>query len=274
MCKSFIACLLVVFICVAGELPNVAKHPWFKTYNGYSLRQADVKLSTEGEIIVFPKVEEKRVIESKAITVNVLIEFQAKGSERWIKKTIQKNEFEVPQPAKAPRKKVEIIGTVTGDLKFKLRLEHEKKAVNIFAEFVDMPDYSTGKYRLSIISECPDLYSLSLSAKKREISTKTRGDAVTLIPVHDDDIRKKRYRIHEKIDLKPYEKAGIRSIELEANRYGKNDILWKLVDDNKGTLKLLPKNFHSGFHKGFDIKTILVDQTGELQSKGLRIEVD
>ena len=252
----------------------MAKHPWFKTYNGYSLRKADVKLTTEGVVVIYPMVEEKRVIESKAIEVHVLVEFKAKASDSWSKKKIHQEGFEILEPAEAPRDKVEIVGTVTDDMKYKLRLEHDRKGVNIFAEFVAMPDYSKGKYKLSLVSECPDLYSISTNEKQRVVSSKTRGDAVILIPVHDDDIKKKRYKLHDKVDLNPYEKAGIQSIELKANRYGESDLLWKLADPQKGTLTLTPKNAYAGLHKGFEVKTTLVDQTGELQSKGLRVEVD
>ena len=274
MAKCFIFILLTCCLALGGGLPNVAKHPWFKTYNGFSLRKADVKLTTEGEVIVYPMIEEKRVAESKAIVVSVWIEFKAKGSDSWSKKTIRKDGFETLEPAEAPREKVEIVGTVTGDVQYKLRLEHDRKGVNIFTEFVEMPDYSKGQYKLTLVAKCPDLYSISTSEKPRTVSSKTRGDALILIPVHDDDMRKKRYKLNSKVDLSPYEKAGIQSIALKASRYGENDLLWKLVDPQKGTLTLTPKNAYTGLHKGFEVKTTLVDQTGELQSKGLRVEVD
>jgi len=255
----------------ATELPNVGKFPWYKTYNGFSYKNVDMLLDTSGEFKVFPKIEEKRVSESYVITINFLLEYKEKNSDKWVKRKVK--EFYITEGAKAPREIAEVVTTVTGDVRFKLKIEHDKKGVNLSAEFVETPDYSSAKYRLSIVSEVSDLYGIGVDDRKSAVSSKLRGDGITIFPVHEKEVRKKKFKLQDEIDLTPYQSAGIKTIRLDANRYGKSDIYWYLLDGDKGTLDLELKNPEKGGHKGFRVSTILVDQIGELRSKGLRLEV-
>ena len=59
---------------------------------------------------------------------------------------------------------------------------------------------------------------------------------------------------------------------LKATRYGRNDFSWSVVEEGKGVLDLQLKNPSVGAHKGFYVVAELVNQHGESQGKGMRIE--
>ena len=108
--------------------------------------------------------------------------------------------------------------------------------------------------------------------KKSSISEKVRGDGITIDPIEDDDVKKKRFKLNSGIDVRPYHLAGIKSIELKAKRYGRNDFVWSLEDGRSGSLDLRLKSVASGAHKGFYVENVLVDKNGDTKSKGMRID--
>ena len=144
--------------------------------------------------------------------------------------------------------------------------------MTVTARFVDKPDYTKARYRLSLVSEVKDIYGQGSIVEKSVVRTKMKGDALTIIPLEDDAFRKKRLKLNEPIDLNPFQEFGIMSIELNANRYGRNNFLWSLADEEIGTLVLEPKNRLAGAHKGFGIRTVLVNEKGEEVGRGLRVE--
>lgn len=267
-----IFCSLVGNI-LAESLPILGKDSWAETYHGYEYRKMDVLWKKNGDILLFSKEKKERVSEAHAIVVKVKIEYKKLGTSDWVRRTIQPDGFTWSSPANLQQEKVTVTGTVTGDVKFQIHLQHTKEGVEISSDFVQPLDRTKAAYRLTLVSEMPDMYHFSHSEKKSDIYAKTKRDRLKIIPVNEDLIREKKYPTNTYIELERYEEAGIEAVELEASRYEKNKIIWSLVDPKLGMLVITPKSRVLGFHKGFYVSAILESQSGKILNKGIRIHI-
>lgn len=256
----------------AAKLPTYGKSPWYKTYHGYKRKKVDTILTTKGEVNFYPIVEKKRVAKGKLINVFVAVEFKPNDSAYWKKKKVKSTGFSFTEQAHVQKEEVKIVSTVTGDIQYSLSLKHDKKGVFVAADFIKVPKSDKGKYRLSIYTEIPNLYGLTSSKKKSEVAAKTRGDNLLIQP-KDKKKRPKRWKLNAEVRDAKFTEHEPAFFKLKTKRYGKNDIYISHKDKDPATSEILPINAQFGLHRGFRIRTTVVDEEGKKQSSGIRIEV-
>jgi len=257
----------------AGKLPTLGYKPWYGTYAGYSMRYMDVALSTEGDVKVYVKNGKERLSETYAVELELAIYRRPEGSQKWTKRSVKKTGYSVAKAPHVQEQHSEIQGAVTGDVKFKLKLNCTKGRVVISGEFVGKPaDLGAADYRMVLTAKVPDLYGITGSTKPRDISSKTRGDSISFMSP-DRKLGTKKFRMAEKVDLKPYEKQGLKRIELRTKRYGKRTLAF-LVDktNHDGSLRLVTR-LSERLYDGFTVEHVLVDEKHQNVGKGIVIEM-
>jgi hypothetical protein len=147
----------------------------------------------------------------------------------------------------------------------------DRNGLDIQSEMVGKPeDADEADYRLVLETDMPTLMTGSSKYDEKELKKKTRGDEVRL---EFKEEKGQRIRLYEVADAQKITTTLPTSIKLEADKIGRKELTWSILDrKDKGTFELDFKSTSKRFLDGFNIRVIIVDEKGEQLTKGIRME--
>lgn len=156
----------------------------------------------------------------------------------------------------------------------KIDFTFTKGAVLMKAAIVGEPkDAKTSDYRLSIVSKIDKFATIDKTDVNdtKMIKSKTRGDELR-IQTRENERSPTKVRFYEPIEIEKLEKEEIISIEAKADKIGRSKLRWSLANPKLGSLKIIPSATNKMPYDGFEVTTVLIDDTGKKQSEGMKLE--
>jgi len=257
---------------LADTLQGLKDKGWGSFYAGFQGSGIEMGVDTKGQVeFYFTPKKKLRMNRAWPIEAQVRIERREKGDEKWVRKTTQLDGFTPNGKVEFGQKDIEYQATVTGGVKFKVKITFDKSGVNIQSEMVGKPkDADKADYRLILETAMPSLMEGSSKYSEKELKNKTRGDEVR---IEFKEEKGQRIRLYEVQDAKKITTTLPTSIMLKADKIGRKKLTWSILDrKDKGALELDFKSTSNRFLDGFNIRVILVDEKGEQLSKGIRME--
>jgi hypothetical protein len=257
---------------LADTLIGLKDKGWASYYAGFLGSGFEVGVDTKGQVeFYFTPKKKLRMNRAWPIETQIRIERREKGEDKWVKKTTQLDGFTPMPKVQLDQENIEYQATVTGGVKFKVRIKFDKSGVNIQSEMIGKPeDADKADYRLVLESSMPTLMTGSSKYNEKELKNKTRGDEVR---VEFKEAKGQRIRLYEVQDAKKITTTLPTSIMVKADKIGRKKLTWSILDHkDKGTLELDFKSTSNRFLDGFNIRVILADEKGQQLTKGIRLE--
>ncbi len=259
---------------LAGPLPTLKEKGWTSFHAGFVGSGFEAGVDAKGQIALYftPKKKE-RLNTSWPVEVKFRIERRTKGKEKWSYRKTQQDGFTSTGNVEFKQEKMEYVATATGDVKYKVTVKFNKSGMEISGEMVGKPkDADKAEYRLVLRSAMPSVMLGSSKYNEKELKSKTRGDEVRL---EFKEEKGQKIRLYEVTDANKINAIFPKSIMLKADKIGRKDLIWSMLDPkDKGALELEFKSSSNRFLDGFNITAILVDEKGEQVSKGIKLDYD
>ncbi len=272
----FIYTILIVGLITPSSLADTMQglkdKGWSSYHAGFQGSGFEVGVDTKGQVeFYFTPKKRIRINRAWPIESQIRIERREKGEDNWVKKTTQLDGFTPMEKVALNQKDIEYQATVTGGVKFKVKITFDKSGVNIQSEMIGKPkDTDKAEYRLILESSMPALMTGSSKYDEKELKNKTRGDEVR---IEFKEAKGQRIRLYEVQDAKKISAILPTSIMVKADKIGRKKLTWSILDrKDKGALELDFKSTSKRFLDGFNIRVILVNEKSESLSKGIRME--
>ncbi len=256
-----------------ADILTTVKIPNWQSYHMTSKsKNHGIGVLQDGSIELFFLKRGEKLNLNKPVELKLKIERRTKNGTKWTTKSVKKDGFTNVQKAAENPEKLSLFGKITGGIEFKIDYTFTDKGVMMKAGFVGEPlDAKTADYRISVVSDVEELVTVSKDEENdiKKIKSKTRGSDLRIETRRG---KPTKIRFYEPIEVETLAKDEIVSIELKADKIGRKSLVWSLANSKLGSLKIEPDADNKMPYDGFKVSTILLDETGNIQSEGILLE--